>query len=207
MYCCVLILCIACILEMNASPIAQSVRLVPKSDSLTESPTCPMHPSMYLQSAGLLQNVSGFKESNGHTYEAYLANWRHRNGPAAPVPFPASVYTGSGKATGKELQEVCSKPVKPISLVCINLAVFSFCRMKMLCSHLRIKRKRRIVVPSHEGERQKRRKSKNTGDWETLSPKTKNRYLFDCPSPDPLIKKLQEDVMLRENTRKLKIVM
>ena len=145
MYCCVLILCIACILEMNASPIAQRVRLVPKSDSLTESPICPMHPSMYLQSAGLLQNVSGFKESNGHTYEAYLANWRHRNGPAAPVPFPASVYTGSGKATGKELQEVCSKPVKPISLVCINLAVFSFCRMKMLCSHLRIRGKEELL--------------------------------------------------------------
>ena len=40
--------------------------------------------------------------------------------------------------------------------------------------------------------RKKQKVSKNTGDWNTLSPATQERYCFGVPSPDPIIRSFEE---------------
>lgn len=49
----------------------------------------------------------------------------------------------------------------------------------------------------------KRKRSKNDGVWDNLSPKTKKRYLSDAPSPDPLIRQFEMERTVRATAQEL----
>ena len=60
-------------------------------------------------------------------------------------------------------------------------------------------KKRHRLQTSH----QKPKKSRNIGEWDSLSSAQQQRYFDDAPSPDPLLQSLQTQAALRETSQKL----
>jgi hypothetical protein len=72
-------------------PVAVGTEVPMEDDSMFETDQHPMIEGLYNQ----LSQVSGFQDTNGHTYEAYVKSWRERYGVSAPTSAAGSRTTPS----------------------------------------------------------------------------------------------------------------
>lgn len=87
--------------------------------------------------------------------------------------------------------------------------VFIVCMLTGICKQAANKRKRPtsppplpLPLPTVTASPQPCKRSRNTGIWDDLSPDTKERYIADGPSPDPLIRAFSSETTADEHAKR-----